>query len=144
MAAAAFVAYGVPLAFAWTIYAARRRRVQLESAAKREAAREAGLTEPATLHPKIDPAICIGCGTCVRACPEGDIIGLIDGKAELVEAANCIGHGACKTACPADAIRLVFGTGNAGRRASGCRRLLSNQRAGNLHCGRVGRYGTCP
>ncbi|WP_442755930.1 NAD(P)-binding domain-containing protein [Methylocystis sp. JAN1] len=110
MASAAFVAYGVPLAFAWTIYVARRRRVQILSTAKREAAQEAGLVEPATLHPKVDPSLCLGCSACVQACPEGDIIGLIDGKAELLEAANCIGHGACKTACPANAITLVFGT----------------------------------
>jgi len=68
------------------------------------------LLEPPTLHPEIDPARCIGCGACVRACPEGDILGLINGKAELVEPSECIGHGACRMACPTDAIRLVFGT----------------------------------
>ncbi|QGM96660.1 NAD(P)-binding domain-containing protein [Methylocystis parvus] len=110
MPSAALVAYGVPLAFAWTMYVAKRQRVETESEAKRAEAREAGLVEPPTLHPKIDPALCMGCATCVRACPEGDILGVIDGKAELVEPANCIGHGACKTACPANAITLVFGT----------------------------------
>ena len=69
-----------------------------------------GMTEPASLHPVIDPAICRGCGACVKACPEGDILGLINRKAKLVTPANCIGHGACKTACPFDAITLVFGT----------------------------------
>jgi thioredoxin reductase (NADPH) len=110
MASAEFVAYGLPLAIAWAIYIAKRQRTQKIGVARREAAIEAGLVEPASLHPKIDPALCLGCGTCVRACPEGDIFGLIDGKAELLEAANCIGHGACKTACPTKAITLVFGT----------------------------------
>lgn len=110
MASAAFVAYGVPLAVAWTMYIARRQKAETVGVAKRDAAIEAGLVEPASLHPKIDPALCLGCGTCIRACPEGDILGLIDGKAELVEPANCIGYGACKTACPAKAITLVFGT----------------------------------
>lgn len=71
---------------------------------------EAGLTEPASLHPIIDPGKCLGCGACVSACPEGKILGLIKGKAQLIHPTKCIGHGACKTACPFDAITLVFGT----------------------------------
>jgi thioredoxin reductase len=38
------------------------------------------------------------------------VLGLIRGKAMLVEPTNCIGHGACKAACPHDAITLVFGS----------------------------------
>lgn len=71
---------------------------------------EAGLTEPASLHPVIDPGKCLGCGSCVSACPEGKILGLIKGKAQLIHPTKCIGHGACKVACPFDAITLVFGT----------------------------------
>lgn len=73
----------------------------------------AGLTEPASLHPVIDPALCIGCGSCVAACPEQDahpVLGLIRGKAVLIEPTSCIGHGACKAVCPVNAITLVFGT----------------------------------
>jgi thioredoxin reductase/NAD-dependent dihydropyrimidine dehydrogenase PreA subunit len=58
----------------------------------------------------IDPARCLGCATCVSACPEEDVLGLVRGKAVLVQPASCIGHGACKDACPQDAIRLVLGT----------------------------------
>jgi thioredoxin reductase/NAD-dependent dihydropyrimidine dehydrogenase PreA subunit len=71
---------------------------------------EAGLTEPASLHPKIDLAKCLGCGACARACPEGNVLGIIDGKAALIEPTSCIGHGACKSACPTHAITLVFGS----------------------------------
>lgn len=73
-----------------------------------------GLDQPASLHPLIDPLQCIGCGTCVAACPEKNVLGLLAGKAELVTAANCVGHGACQKACPVGAIRLVFGTSERG------------------------------
>jgi Fe-S-cluster-containing hydrogenase component 2 len=47
---------------------------------------------------------------CVKACPEGDVIWMIDGKATLIEPSQCIGHGACRVACPFGAVTLVFGT----------------------------------
>jgi thioredoxin reductase (NADPH) len=90
------------------------RKAEVKAVAIRDAAREAGLTEPSSLHPLIDPSICLGCGTCVSACPEGNVIGIIKGKAELIEPTHCIGHGACKTACPTGAISLVFGTAERG------------------------------
>jgi thioredoxin reductase/ferredoxin len=106
--------YALPLLMVWAVYLYRRRRTDARSRAKRAAAAEAGLLEPASLHPEIDPARCIGCGACVRVCPEGDILGLIDGKAALVEPSECIGHGACKAACPSNAISLVFGSARRG------------------------------
>ena len=71
-----------------------------------------GLAEPASLHPVVNHAKCLGCATCVRACPEKDknVLGVINGKAQLINPTHCIGHGACKKACPFDAIELVFGT----------------------------------
>jgi NAD-dependent dihydropyrimidine dehydrogenase PreA subunit len=70
---------------------------------------EAGLTEPVSLHPVIDAAICVGSAGCVDACPE-QALGIIGGKAQLISPAACIGHGACADACPVSAITLVFGT----------------------------------
>ena len=93
-----------------SLYIALRKRAEARSRATKAAAAEAGLLEPASLHPKIDPLKCLGCGACTRVCPEGDILGMINGKAELIEPSHCIGHGACKTVCPRDAITLVFGT----------------------------------
>ena len=95
----------------WYLY----RHVSLErrSMAALKAATEAGMLEPPTLHPAIDPTTCIGCGSCVAACPEQDahaVLGMIGKKAWLVGPTDCIGHGACKTACPVNAITLVFGT----------------------------------
>ncbi len=65
---------------------------------------------PVSLRPVIDTSKCIGCGACATACPEHNVIGIINREAVLVAPSKCIGHGACKTACPFDAISLVFGT----------------------------------
>ena len=102
--------YVLVLGIIWTLYIALRRRIEARNRATKAAAAEASLLEPASLHPKIDPIKCLGCGACVRVCPEGDILGMINGKAELIEPSHCIGHGACKESCPSDAITLVFGT----------------------------------
>jgi thioredoxin reductase (NADPH) len=114
MVVSTLFAYVIPVALVWAIYLPTRKRLESRSLAKLAAAKVAGLTEPASLHPIIDPAKCIGCGSCVRTCPEGEILGLIDGKATLIEPSHCIGHGACKAVCPVDAISLVFGTDKRG------------------------------
>lgn len=102
--------YALPLVAILFYYLSRRGHRERQARLAREAAKEAGLDQPTSLHPKIDPLKCIGCGACVAACPEGDVLGRIGGKAVLISAAECIGHGACRTACPVDAIQLVFGT----------------------------------
>ncbi|WP_372604444.1 NAD(P)-binding domain-containing protein, partial [Actibacterium sp.] len=109
-----FLTYGLPLAVVWGIFIYLRRKSEKRAMARLEESNAAGLNRPASLHPLIDPFLCLGCGACVRACPEGDILGLINGKAQLLEPSNCIGHGACATACPLDAITLVFGTAERG------------------------------
>ncbi len=75
---------------------------------------EIGRMEPVSLHPYIDPNICIGTAACVPACPEGDILGIVDGRGKLIEPTHCIGHGECYRACPVEAITLVFGTEHRG------------------------------
>ena len=106
--------YAAPLVGIWSVYALSRRRAETRALAVRDEAIDAGLGEPTSLHPIIDPVLCIGCKACLKACPEGDILGLINNKAQLIEPSNCIGHGACKTACPCGAISLVFGTATRG------------------------------
>jgi thioredoxin reductase (NADPH) len=102
--------YALLLGGIWGFYGLVRRRRTRRSLARLEASRTDGLMEPASLHPLIDPSLCLGCGSCVPACPEGDVLGLVAGKAELVAPSNCIGHGACREACPLGAITLVIGT----------------------------------
>lgn len=108
-----YLVYLLPLLLIVAGFALKKRRKSHHNLAVRAEEFDAGLTEPASLHPVIDPVKCMGCGSCVKACPEGrnhPVLGLIDGKAQLIAPTNCIGHGACKTACPFDAITLVFGT----------------------------------
>jgi thioredoxin reductase/ferredoxin len=86
----------------------RRARRKLAEAVRLE------LNVPGSLHPVIDPDVCIGSGSCISACPEGKILGLVDGVATLVNASKCIGHGKCAADCPVDAIKLVFGSAERG------------------------------
>ena len=100
----------VILAAAIGIYLARGRKKSTKVEKKIDQAKEWGLHEPVSIHPKIDAAKCIGSGACVKACPEKDILGISGGKGQLINASQCIGHGACAAACPMEAITLVFGT----------------------------------
>ncbi|HLF95640.1 MAG TPA: NAD(P)-binding domain-containing protein [Methylococcaceae bacterium] len=102
--------YGASLLASWAGYSALRARRQRRALSILNANRASGLMEPASLHPVINPNRCIGCASCVSACPEGDVLGIVDGRARLINPTHCIGHGACKAACPMDAITLVFGT----------------------------------
>ncbi len=91
-------------------YLKNKRSGTLSTYEKIEKAKELGFHEPVSLHPVIDAETCIGSGACVSACPERDIIGLVDGHAKVINASRCIGHGACFHACPVQAISLNIGT----------------------------------
>lgn len=101
-----FVAVGV-VYFLWRL--ADRAK---EQRAERELADTAEMADavPASLHPAVDPNRCIGSGACVRGCPEKNVIGLVAGRAKLLNPMACIGHGVCEVACPVEAITLVHGT----------------------------------
>ncbi|MCX7165840.1 MAG: NAD(P)-binding domain-containing protein [Rhodocyclales bacterium] len=104
-----WTAYAVPLAFALLLHLHARRRRELASVAVLRQSMETGMTEPPSLHPVVNPALCCGAGACVNACPE-EALGIVNGKAQLINPTVCIGHGACAASCPVEAIRLVFGT----------------------------------
>ena len=71
--------------------------------------RELGMDKASGQYPLIDAGACIGCGTCVAACPEGDVLGVVMGKAVVINGARCIGHGKCAEACPVGAIKVGLG-----------------------------------
>ncbi len=104
--------YGLPLLLILFIYLRGQSKKHRISQRVHDEAIASGMTEPASIHPVVNHALCLGCATCVAACPERskNVLGVIHGKAHLVNPTHCIGHGACKTACPFDAIELVFGT----------------------------------
>jgi thioredoxin reductase/ferredoxin len=108
-----FSIYLIPFVIIVYLYLSGRRKKEQESVETLNESIEAGLTEPPSLHPEINPKLCLGSGSCITACPEG-AIGMIKGKAVLINPTHCIGHGACAAACPHDAITLVFGTARRG------------------------------
>ena len=52
--------------------------------------------------------MCVGCGTCVAACPEPGAI-TMRGKLAVVDDALCKGHGECVRGCPVGAILVTTG-----------------------------------
>jgi thioredoxin reductase (NADPH) len=103
------VAVAIAVIFVWPAW----RRFRQEEEEAREmlaAAQAAGTHEPTTIRPFIDVRRCMGSGSCVAACPECDVLKVIDGKAVVVNGSRCVGHGACVAACPVKAIELRFGS----------------------------------
>lgn len=114
---ASYLIYAAPLVGLFVWAASRRGQLEDVSASTFSEAQETGLTQPASLHPVVDTSKCIGCESCVHACPEfpaHQVMGIIEGKAQLVSPTDCIGHGACQRVCPTGAISLVFGTAERG------------------------------
>ncbi|MFN0241984.1 MAG: NAD(P)-binding domain-containing protein [Planctomycetota bacterium] len=58
--------------------------------------------------PVVDLSRCLGCGTCVRACPENGVLELVHGQAVVVNGAHCVGHAACERECPVGAITVTI------------------------------------
>ena len=92
------------------IYLRKLRRGSRKVEAKIASAKKDGIHEPVSLHPVVDPNSCIMTGACIIACPEKDILGILNGKATTINTSQCIGHGACFHACPTQAISLCIGT----------------------------------
>lgn len=97
--------------FSYSIFISGNKKKESDVVAdKIRIAKEEGLHEPVSLHPVVDVNSCIQTGACIRACPEKDILGILNGKATTINTSHCIGHGACFNACPTQAISLCIGT----------------------------------
>ncbi|MFM6946930.1 MAG: NAD(P)-binding domain-containing protein [Flavobacteriales bacterium] len=108
-----FFVYGLTSIFIVVVlayYLKKSRNLSKVVAQKVDKAKSTGRFEPISLYPFIDPQICIGSGACVKACPEVDVLGLMNGHGTLINTTSCVGHGACFLACPVDAISLRIGT----------------------------------
>ena len=99
------------LCFGVVIYYLRLQKKKSRITEKKiQEAKADGLFEPVSLHPVIDANSCIKSEACINACPEKDILGIVNGKATTINASECVGHGACFHACPVEAITLCIGT----------------------------------
>lgn len=76
---------------------------------EREKARVQGTHRARLQYPQVDLSRCIGCGSCVAACPEEGVLGLVHGQAVVLHGARCVGHGRCAQACPVNALAVTLG-----------------------------------
>ncbi len=99
------------LGVAYVALNARRAELRktLEGLSERHTARERGSHTARLQYPVPDLAKCIGCGTCVSACPEEGVLQVVHGQAIVVHGARCVGHGRCAEECPVGAIALTLG-----------------------------------
>ena len=98
------------IVFLFYFYIKKNKKHSQNTETKIAKAKELGFHEPVSLHPVVDHEICIGSAACIAACPENDILGLVNGRATTINASRCVGHGACFHACPVQAITLCIGT----------------------------------
>jgi len=89
---------------------ARRRELRRmeRSLRSRESAARQGGDRPQLRHPVIDRSRCLGCATCVSACPEDGVLEMVHGQATVVGGARCMGYASCEAECPTGAITVAL------------------------------------
>lgn len=104
------VSFVLLLGFALLVAVARRaelRRMQ-HSVAERERVVELGAGAAQLQHPVVDLSRCLGCATCVAACPEQDVLSIVHGQAKVINGSHCQGISACERECPVGAITITL------------------------------------
>ncbi len=82
---------GAPLAL-WSVQSAKRA--------------DGSASAGKALRPVINATLCIGCGSCIEACPEQGTLAMVGGKAVLAHPDRCKAHAACVSACPTSGISM--------------------------------------
>jgi len=90
-------------------YIIKFRQSQKINFDRKQEAMELGIDKATSQFPFIDQSSCIVCGSCILACPEGDVLGIIHGKATVINGLRCVGHGFCEPACPVNALKVGLG-----------------------------------
>ena len=107
------VLLGLILALVAALAVLQHRRAELSKLARgleeRRQAKERGSHRARLQHPHVDLGRCMGCGACVRACPEDGVLEILHGQAMVVHGARCVGHGRCAEECPVGAIAITLG-----------------------------------
>jgi thioredoxin reductase (NADPH) len=96
---------------AYHLHQEKKKASKFRESAERGKLRSDG---PQSQHPHIDNNYCIGCATCTMVCPEGDVLGMVGGKAMIINGYKCIGHSLCAEACPVGAITMVLASPSVG------------------------------
>lgn len=104
----AVLAFILALATLVALQRQRDLRAMARTVADRETVREQGGAKAELQHPVVDLSRCLGCATCVAACPEEGVLELVHGQAAVVRGARCIGAAACERECPVDAITVTI------------------------------------
>jgi ferredoxin len=102
----------VVLVLGLSLFATLTRRAELKgmerTLLRRERAVRQGADAAKLQHPVIDLTRCLGCGTCVAACPEDGVLELVHGQAVVVNGARCVGVANCERECPTGAIQVTL------------------------------------
>lgn len=106
-----FFVMAVGLVSIWQHRLERERDAEAEAKLKEQLkeGKELGTDKPVTQSAHIHADKCIGCGSCVLACHQGDVLAVVSGLARVVHASHCIGCGNCERACPVCAIEVGLG-----------------------------------
>lgn len=107
-----FLLCGLAAALGMSFLLALARRIELARMERTLAARERavrhGHARAELQQPVVDLSRCLGCGTCVAACPEENVLELVHGQAVVVNGARCKGYAECARECPVGAITVTL------------------------------------